>query len=433
MIFITMSAKETDRFAVITRLLHQQINGTAASEQLRLTVRQVRRLKQRVKKYGPQGLIHRGRGVVSNRKLNQKLVDKILNLLRTAYVGYGPTLAAEKFAERNNITISDETVRTLMVKNNLWKTKSKNKRRQHREWRARKENYGAMEQYDGCYHNWFEGRNEKVVGLEQCLLLSVDDATGKITKAKFDYHEGILPTFGFWKAYTEERGKPAVIYLDKFSTYKINHKSAEDNKELVTQFQRACQDLGIVLISAHSPEAKGRVERMFKTLQDRLVKELRLQNISDIETANKFLEKKFIPAFNGKFAVMPARRADLHRSLTKMDQERLPSIFSVHSERVVMNDFTVQFKNQYFQLNQQQPVMVCRKDKILIEEHLDGSIVLKLRDKKLTFTVLPKRPEKEFKIKIPALTTGQPTYKPPTNHPWRRQFFTNKMLLQTTH
>lgn len=426
MALISMSTREIDRLGVINRLIGRQIVASEASEQLNLSVRQVKRIKKRVKKEGAKGLIHRNRGRLSNRCLDLQLVKKILTLVKTTYVGFGPTLAAEKLLELHKIKISDETLRTIMIKNSLWKLKPRRKNKEHREWRPRKENYGAMEQYDGCYHLWFEDRAG-----ECCLLLSVDDATGKITKAWFDHHEGVLPTFAFWKAYSEENGKPASIYLDKFSTYKINHKAAEDNKELVTQFQRACQTLGIQLITAHSPEAKGRVERMFNTLQDRLVKELRLQGISDIKTANIFLEEKFIPFFNQKFAVNPVNQADLHRPLTKMDKDNLDDAFSIHSTRVVMNDFTVQFKNQYFQLNQQQPVTVCRKDKILIEEHLDGKIKLKLRNKELNYTVLPKRPEKEFGLKIPALTTGQPTYKPPANHPWRKQFLTNKFNLQT--
>lgn len=423
-----MSAREINRLTVITKLINKQINGTEASEQLRLTVRQVRRLKGRVKKFGAQGLVHLGRGVPSNRQLKQTSVDAILSLLRTVYIGFGPTLAAEKLLARNQIKISNETLRVLMIKNNLWKTKSRRKNRQHRSWRPRREHYGSMEQYDGCYHRWFEDRAE-----ECCLLLAVDDATGQITRARFDTHEGVLPTFSFWKAYVEARGKPVAIYLDKFSTYKINHKAAQDNRELITQFQRSCQDLDIELITAHSPEGKGRVERMFETLQDRLVKELRLENISDMETANKFLEEKFIPVFNEKFAVVPAKRADLHRPLTALDKKQLSDIFSVHSTRVVMNDFTVQFKNQYFQLDQQQPLTVCRKDTVLVHEHLDGSIKLLLREKELRYIVLPKRPEKSYKLKLAALTTGIPSYKPPADHPWRKPFLTNKLKSQTAN
>lgn len=421
-----MSAQEISQFGVITNLVNKQINGTEAAEQLRLTTRQVRRLKKRFNKDNPKSLMHRGRGRPSNRSLKRAVVETIVSLLTAVYVGFGPTLAAEKLWERDKIKISDETLRTIMVKNNLWKPKPRKKNKQHREWRPRKDNYGALVQYDGCYHRWFEDRAG-----ECCLLLAVDDATGKIAKAWFDYDEGVLPTFAFWKAYSEEKGKPAAIYLDKFSTYKINHPAAKDNKELITQFQRACQTLGIQLITAHSPEGKGRVERMFETLQDRLVKELRLENISDIKTANTFLAEKYIPAFNAKFSVVSVKRANLHRPLTKSERGQLPSAFSVHSNRVVMNDFTVRFDNKYFQLNQQQPLTVCRKDTILIEEHLNGGIKLKLREKELLFSVLPKRPEKEFKLKIPALVTSRPTYCPPANHPWRRQFSTNKFNLQT--
>lgn len=217
-------------------------------------------------------------------------MDTIVALLTAVYVGFGPTLAAEKLWERDKIKISDESLRTIMIKNNLWKPKPRKRNKQHREWRPRKDNYGTMEQYDGCYHLWFEDRAG-----ECCLLLAVDDATGRITKAWFDYHEGILPTFTFWKAYSEEKGQPTSIYLDKFSPYKINHKAAQDNKELITQFQRACQTLDIQLISAHSPEGKGRVERMFETLQDRLVKELRLENISGLKPRINFWQKNISP------------------------------------------------------------------------------------------------------------------------------------------
>ncbi len=422
MTLLTMSAKEIDRFAVIGNLVGGKINGPEAAEQLGLTPRQVRRLKKRFKPDDPKSVVHQGRGQTSNRQFKQIIVDKIMQLLLTVYVGFGPTLAAEKLWERETIKIGVETLRTLMIKNDLWKPKSRKLNKTHREWRPRKENYGSMEQYDGCYHHWFGDQYG-----EYCLLLSVDDATGKITQARFEDHEGVLPTFRFWKRYLEKNGKPTSIYLDKFSTYKINHKAALDNKDLLTQFQRTAQDLGIQLITAHSPEAKGRVERMFETLQDRLVKELILQNISDPVTANIFLEEKYIAIFNAKFAVVPAQSTDLHRPLTAVDQANLPSIFSIHSERIVMNDFTIQFKNQYFQLKQQQPITVCRKDKILIEEHLDGSIKLKLRNKELHYTILPTRPEKEFKLKIAALTTSKPTYRPPADHPWRQPFLSNKI------
>lgn len=422
-----MSARETDRLGVIMSLLQKELTAKEAAEQLHLSVRQVKRLKKRVDKDGAAGLVHRGRGKKSNRKLKQDKMDTIVSLLSKTYVGFGPTLAAEKLFEREKITVSDETLRTIMIENNLWKPKSRKKNKEHRTWRPRRENYGSMEQYDGCYHKWFEERAP-----ECCLLLSVDDATGQITKAWFDEHEGILPTFNFWKGYIEKNGKPASIYLDKFSTYKINHQAAQDNSELITQFQRACQDLGIELITAHSPEAKGRVEREFETLQDRLIKEMRLENISDITEANIFLEKKYIGVLNDLFSVVPSKKADLHRELTAVDTKQLDSIFSVHSERIVMNDFTIQFKKQFFQLEEQQPLTVCRKDTIRVEEHLNGSIQLKLRGKELKYFLLPKRPEKALQLKVTALSTSKPAYKPPANHPWRNYNFKNQFNVQTT-
>jgi transposase len=411
-----------DRLEIVTKVVGSELVAAEAAEQLGLSVRQVKRLKKRFREDGATSLIHRGRGQPSKRKLKPAFVNKIITTIKKFYPDFGPTLACEKLFKKHQIKVSKETVRKIMTANNLWKTKPNKRNHQHRAWRPRKEHYGSLEQYDGCYHHWFEDRSG-----EYCLLLSVDDATGKITQARFEDHEGVIPTFRFWKRYIEHHGKPTAIYLDKFSTYKINHPSAKDNYDLITQFQRACQDLGIQLISAHSPEAKGRVERMFKTLQDRLVKELRLAGISDPETANTFLEEKFIPEFNVQFSVIPEKTTDFHRSLTEYDQKNIDSIFSLHSQRTVMNDFTIQFKNQYFQLDQQQPLTVCRKETIRVEERLDGIIILRLRDKELAYHRLPKRPEKERVLKIPALTTSKPTYRPPADHPWRKQFFRNNM------
>lgn len=422
MTFLTMSHQEMDRLEIVTKVVGSELVAAEAAEQLGLSVRQVKRLKKRFREDGATSLIHRGRGQPSKRKLKPAFVNKIITTIKKFYPDFGPTLACEKLFKKHQIKVSKETVRKIMTANNLWKTKPNKRNHQHRAWRPRKEHYGSLEQYDGCYHHWFEDRSG-----EYCLLLSVDDATGKITQARFEDHEGVIPTFRFWKRYIEHHGKPTAIYLDKFSTYKINHPSAKDNYDLITQFQRACQDLGIQLISAHSPEAKGRVERMFKTLQDRLVKELRLAGISDPETANTFLEEKFIPEFNVQFSVIPEKTTDFHRSLTEYDQKNIDSIFSLHSQRTVMNDFTIQFKNQYFQLDQQQPLTVCRKETIRVEERLDGIIILRLRDKELAYHRLPKRPEKERVLKIPALTTSKPTYRPPADHPWRKQFFRNNM------
>jgi transposase len=422
--YITMTNKENERLKVINNLLGGNINGTEASYKLGLTIRHIRRLKARVKKDGAVGIVHQGRGKESNNKLNKEKTATIVSLIKKYYVDFKPTLANEQLLKKHNIKLSTETLRQIMIKNGIWKVKLRKKNKKHREWRPRKEMCGIMQQYDGSYHKWLEGRAE-----EMCLLLSVDDATGKITHAKFDYHEGVFPTFGFWKEYIEKNGKPRSIYLDKFSTYKINHKNAVDNNELITQFQRACMDLDIRLIVAHSPEAKGRVERMFQTLQDRLVKEMRLAKINTIKQANKFLTE-YIPKFNAKFAVVPSKRGNAHRELSKIDKNSLNIIFSRQEKRVVMNDYTIRFENKYFQLKQKQPTTVYKKDKVIVLQQIDGSISLMLNGKKLNYVLLPKRPEKEINIKLPAITKNKTAYIPPANHPWRHQILLDKLKTQ---
>lgn len=412
---ITMTAKEAERLTIINNLIAKKINGTDASKQLNLSVRQTKRLKARVIKKGVQGIIHKLRGRESQRKIEEATLKKAQKIIEKHYPDFGPTLAAEKLLERHQINLGVTTVRNLMIKEDLFKPKKRKQNSEHREWRERKECYGEMQQFDGGYHKWFESRNEEV-----CLLASIDDATGKITKLKFAQNEGVREVFCFWKDYLESKNKPVAIYLDKYSTYKVNHKNAADNHELLTQFQRACYDLNINLITAHSPQAKGRVERLFETLQDRLVKELRLRNISDTEIANQFLEEEYIQDFNQRFSVIPSKDANLHRPLAKHDQNNLDKIFSIQSQRQVKNDFTIQFKNHWYQLDEIQPTTIYRKDDVLIEERLDGSIHLSKKDKYLNFRKLPARPEK-VKTNLVAITPRKSDWIPPKNHPWRKQ------------
>jgi len=410
-----MTAREAERLTIINNLIAQKINGTDAAKQLNLSVRQTKRLKARIIKKGAKGIIHKSRGKEGGRKIEKATIKKVKKIIKEKYSDFGPTLTAEKLMEFHKINLGITTVRKLMIKEDYWKPKRKKQNQQHRKWRERKECYGEMEQFDGCYHKWFENRGEEI-----CLLASIDDATGKITKLKFGKSESVVEVFDFWKGYLEAHSKPVAIYLDKFSTYKVNHKNATDNHELITQFQRACDDLNINLITAHSPQAKGRVERLFETLQDRLVKELRLKNISDAETANKFVQDFFIQDFNNRFEVVPVKDTDLHRPLTKHDQDNLDKIFSVQSERQIKNDFTVQFKNSWYQLDEIQPTTVFRKDKVLIEERLDNSIHISKKEKELNFKKLPARPEK-IKTNLVALTPKKSDWTPPANHPWKRQ------------
>lgn len=424
---ITMTSKELSRYETINRIIIKHINGSEAARQLCLSARQVKRLKAKVIKDGPKGLIHGNRGRDSNRKIKPDIIENAKKYLRKKYYDFGPTFAKEKLYEIHGISLGVETVRQIMIAAKLWKPKQRKKNKEHRRWRQRKEYYGEMEQFDGSYHDWFEGRAERC-----CLLASIDDATGKITKAKFDSDEGVIPVHRFWQEYVTRRGKPMNIYLDRYSTYKQNQKSVFDDPNCLTQFERAMEDLSIKIIHAYSPQAKGRVERLFSTLQDRLVKELRLANISTIEQANRFLEI-FIPKFNEKFAVLAQKKKDLHRKLNKIEKVNLDSIFAVKETRVVHNDFTIGCKGVWYQLEENQPTLVCRKDRVVIEKRLDETTCISLRGKYLNFKELPIRPEKVKRVKILALanTKTRISHKPSINHPWRRSMiFSRKKVEQ---
>jgi hypothetical protein len=416
---ITMTPKELSRYEIIKRLIGKEINGTEAAKQTGLSVRQVKNLKARVKQYGAQGIIHGHRGKSSNRKMSDGKIGKIKRIVRDSYCDFGPTFASEKLEENHQIKVGKEKLRLLMTGWRFWKPKPRKKNKEYRSWRPRKEYYGEMEQFDGCYYDWLEARAERC-----CLLASIDDATGKITGANLVHDEGVKPVYGFWKNYVQSHGKPLKIYLDRLSTYKNTHKSVFDDPAVLTQFQRAMKDLDIEDISAYSPQAKGRIERLWPTLQDRLVKELRLAKISTIEEANRFLEEVFISKFNAKFSVVAQKKRNLHRALTEIDKRNLDKIFSEQNTRIVNNDFTLRINGKWYQLAEQQPTLVLRKDKVLVEERIDGSRFVSLRDKYLNYTVLPARPEK-VKMKVIALARTKSSWKPPANHPWRQPFISS--------
>lgn len=347
----------------------------------------------------------------------------IISLIKEHYSDFGPLLASEKLEERHKIKRSKGAIRVIMTEEGIWKPKIK-KKEVHREWRQRKASYGEMIQYDGSYEYWFEDRGDKC-----CLLASIDDANSKVWM-KFDEHEGVEPTFNFWKEYIKQFGKPHSIYVDKFSTYSMNHKLAKENPDTLTQFQRAMEKgLNIEIIHAGSAQAKGRIEKLFRTLQDRLIKELRLNNISTIEEANKFLEECFLPKFNAKFMVEARTMSNLHKKLTKQETSRLDSIFSRQYQRTVRNDFTISHKKHYYQLTDDQPATICKRDKITIEERTDKSIYFRLRGKYLNYKLLPARPEKiNQKTKwVIAQTANKKSCIPSLNHPWRKFQYSNKV------
>jgi transposase len=418
---ITMTDKEVVRFETINNLINNKIRISQAMKTLSLSKRQVKRLRKRVREDGTEGVVHKGRGKPSNRKIDEETKKKVGVLLAKTYSDFGPTFATEKLEEVHNIVLSKETIRMMMVGLDLHTVRSRKVNGQYHAWRPRKEYLGEMQQFDGSYHHWFEDRSG-----EHCLLASIDDATGQITKAVFADNEGVVAVSTFWKEYVEERGKPISVYLDKFSTYKVNHKNAVDNKELLTQFQCMTARIDIRLISAHSPEAKGRIERLFGTLQDRLVKDMRLLGISTPEAGNVYLRDVFIPKFNRQFGVVPTHDGDVHRILSQTEREKILSIFSIQHTRVVSNDFCIQFENQWIQLKKDQTTLVCRKDTVVIEKRIDGTLHVKLREKYLNFTLLPEKPKKHTE-KITALVQTSVIREEmrrvvPSNHPWRKSF-----------
>ena len=409
-----LTPEERGRYEIIRACIEGDLTNTTAAAQLRLTIRQVRRLRRVVEKYGERGVVHGNRGRTPHNATAEKTITTVVAFLKKKdHCDFGPTFAMEQLKKQKSAILSRETVRRIMVGNDLWKSKKRSGPALHRQWRERKPMYGELVQFDGSYHRWFEN------GEEHCLLGAVDDATSIVPRAVFDDNEGVHAVFRFWWAYVEEHGLPAAIYLDKFGTYKVNHPNAIDNEELMTQFMRAMRELDIRVINANSPEAKGRIERLFGTLQDRLVKEMRLANIKDEHRANAFLRDRYLPDHNKRFSVPARQEGDAHRPLTDELQEHLPSIFSVQSMRTVTNDFTFRFKNQWYQLAAQQHIAVYRGDVVTIEERLDGTLHIRLKDIYLSFAPIAKL-ERPRRPRVTALTNQKPAWKPPADHPWRR-------------
>ncbi|MGZ3947270.1 MAG: ISNCY family transposase [Flavisolibacter sp.] len=419
----SITEEEKYKFEIITQVIKKEIKQTQAAILLRLSTRQIRRLQYGVQTLGKQAIIHKLKGKQSNHQLPAGLEDKALELVENKYADFKPTFASEKLAEIEAVIINPQTLRRLMAKKGLWKIRKQRGVGEYHSWRARKEYFGELEQFDGSYHFWFEKRFVDANGdpVEVCLLAAIDDAKGEITKAIFAANEGVIAVFIFWKEYIEEIGKPLNIYLDKFSTYKINHKSAVDNAELMTQFERAMKNLDTRIIPANSPQAKGRIERLFDTLQDRLVKELRLANINTPEKGNIFLREIFIPKFNKKFGVIPAKKENVHRPLSDTDKKHINRIFSIQKVRVVNNDFTIQFKNNWYQLAEIQPTTVRAKEKVLVEEWLDGTIHFSLKGNYLNYTLLPEKPKKTNKQPT-ILTNHKLNWEPSKDHPWKKGY-----------
>lgn len=408
-----LSSKELDRATMLQRVINKTLTQKDAAQSLGITDRQLHRLMVKYRADGSAGLANKARGKPSNRQLPQTTKDRAIELVKTKYPDFGPTFAAEKLAERDRLKIDHETLRLLMIKEGMWHHKKR--KATHRMRRERRACYGDMEQFDGCHHDWFEGRLPN--GAWATLLASRDDANNTVV-AQFLAYEGTRPVMTFWRDYFKAYGKPTSIYLDRHSTYKVNGKNALDDDSMITQFERAMKQLSIEVIFANSPQAKGRIENLFGTLQDRLVKELRLGEINDVAAANVFLRDIFLPAYNTRFCVTPASEIDVHRPLATSDN--LAAVLSIVSTRYVNQDFTIRFKNSWLQLAKVQPTLVLPKAQVIIEERLDNSIHLKLNNNYLNFVKLTSKPVALIKPPI-ALTSNPHTPTTPSlNHPWRK-------------
>jgi len=402
---IVARPEELRKLYVVRKVLDQEILQEKASEILSLSSRQIRRIIKRVRLEGDKGVIHKSRGRPSNRRISDEIREKVIQLYRSEYEDFGPTLAAEKLEERHRVKVNDETLRLWLIESGDWK--KRRKRRGHRRWRERKHHFGEMVQMDGSHHDWFEGRGA------WCVLMGyIDDATGKVFGRFYDY-EGTIPAMDSFKGYVKKHGLPMAVYLDRHTTYKSPAKASIqdelENEKPLSEFERALKELGVEVIHATSAPAKGRVERLFGTLQDRLVKEMRLRGIRTVQEGNAFL-KQYLPVYNRRFSVRPQERSNLHRPLPL--GMNLDSILCIKTERALRNDFTVAHNSKLYQIEDR-----THASRVMVHEQIDGSIKIFYRGQALRFREITTRPLRPVKAPVRVGRTGP--HPPPPDHPWR--------------
>jgi transposase/transposase-like protein len=384
---IPMSTKELKYVEIIPRVIAHELKGVEAAKLLGITDRTVRRLKAAVKENGSSVLAHKARGRASNHRIPEKERKKIEGLLIDKYHDFTPTFAAEKLDEIHGLKYDRKTIGKLMIEIGLKEpARSVGSKTVHRNWREPRARFGELVQFDGSYHEWFEGR----VSGKQCLLAAIDDATGNITHLALKEHEGVLPVLAFWKEYALKYGLPQAIYVDKFSTYKMNQKTLAENPDLKTQFSRVMEGLRTNVIFANSSQAKGRVERLFRTLQDRLIKELRIQNISTVSEANRFFEDVFVPDFNKRFGRSAREVGNLHRLLETKERHRADDLFCRHDERTICHDFTISHNTVWYQLLPTSGVAIRPRDICIVRTHTDGCISIAIRGKIVQYKIVAK-------------------------------------------
>jgi hypothetical protein len=377
---VTLSYEELDRVSVIERVIEKRLTQIEAARMLGLTSRQVRRLRRAYERDGPVGLASKHRGRPSNRQLSSGLRQEALGLVRSQYEDFGPTFAHEKLTELHGLAFSVETLRHWMVDDGLWIPRADREPRIQQP-RRRRSCRGELIQIDGSDHEWFEDRAARCT-----LLVFVDDATSELMELLFCESESAFSYFTALRSYLEQHGKPVALYSDKASVFRNNKKEPQGGAG-VTQFSRALSSLNIDIICANTPAAKGRVERAHLTLQDRLVKELRLREISDVERANAFAPE-FVEDYNRRFARVPRSEHDAHRPLQPCDD--LARTLSRHETRLVSKSLTLSYKRVLYVLDPTDAARAARKQRVRIEEREDGSLSFWHGKRELLATAFPK-------------------------------------------
>jgi len=415
---LEMSAKELNRLEVMQRLSRKQLSQKEAGTILGLSVRQIKRLLRAYRKQGTAGLVSKHRGRKGNNCLSEEVKKRALHLLKTKYRGFGPTLAHEKLVEREKLKLSDESVRQLMIAEDLWKARKAKKVTVH-QLRERRTCVGELVQIDGSPHDWFEGRAAPCV-----LLVFIDDATGQLVQLLFVESESFFSYCQATEGYFKRFGKPVAFYSDKNSIFRVNVPSVGSG-EALTQFGRAMLELEIEIICANTPQAKGRVERVIQTLQDRLPKEMRLRGIHSHEAGNAYLPE-FIQDFNQRFSEEPRSNVNAHRPLSA--KEDLARILSWQETRTLSKNLTLQFQKVVYQIQTERPTYALRNAQVTVCVNAQGEVTILYNAKLLPFTIYhPQAKQADIvpaKLLDLALQKPRLPTKPAPDHPWRQGFAT---------
>lgn len=413
---VTMSISELSRLEVIQKASERLLKQSQAGELIGVSTRQIKRLVKQYRQEGAQSLASKQRGEKSNRAHSKQLKDQVVKLIAQEYADFGPTFAAEKLLERHQLKINKETLRQWMIESGCWKGKPRKTGVIHQQ-RNRRPCFGELVQIDGSHHDWFEGRAEKC-----CLLVFIDDATSRLLALRFEEQETTAGYFNATRSYMKQWGRPDSFYSDKHGVFRVNIAEAKSGTG-ETQFGRATRELGIKIIFANTPQAKGRVERVNATLQDRLVKELRLMKINDIETANKFLPQ-YILKHNDLFSVKAADPTDVHRKELPTE-EQLNLIFTHQEQRIVSKNLEISYNNIIYQIKTTTQGYQLRKATITVCDDQQGNVILLYKGKVLVYTTLDKknqvadavgRKELQHAFKADGRAKGN---KPKADHPWK--------------